>query len=110
MARLDLHADLQRKVRSLPGVEQALRGVAEQIQTEAARTNAVEAVDTGLMTASWRITTVGDGVVRVHNTARSPDNRANYPIFIEWGWRMRNGRHRPGLRILGRAAATARIT
>jgi hypothetical protein len=95
-----------------PKVREAVRDVAESIQTEAARTSAVEAVDTGLYAASWRVTDLTDGTVRVHNTARDRGkdgqggSNFNYPLYaLEHGFRHhRSGKHIEGLRILGRAA------
>lgn len=84
---------------------------AEKIQAQAVRTSAVEAVDTGRYTASWRVTTIRTGrtlVVRVHNKARSPDDGFNYPATLEWGWRTRNGRHILGKHILARSISAAR--
>lgn len=82
--------------------------VAQPIQDEAVRITAAEAVDTGLMAASWRIRR-RIKVVSVGNTARSP-KRAPYPAFLEHGYRLRSGRHMPARRILARAIQTARRT
>jgi hypothetical protein len=89
----------------------ALVQLAEPIQDEAVRITAVEAVDTGLMAASWRITSWRSGGtwrVRIFNRAVNRDSTpaAPYPLFVEIGHRTRNGRHVPGKRILGRALAS----
>ncbi len=90
-------------------MERALRRLAEPIQDEAARITAAEAVDTGLMAASWRIGRKVK-VVTVGNTAHSPQ-RSPYPAYLEHGYRHhQSGRHIPARRILARAIATARRT
>lgn len=78
-----------------PGIRQACTDTAEAIQNQVVQLNAVEAVDTGLMTASWRVTDLSgpSGVtIRVHNTARSEDDY-NYPLAIEVGNSRFRGRH-----------------
>lgn len=92
-------------------MERALRQLAEPIQDEAARITAAEAVDTGLMAASWRITSWRSGGtwrVRIYNRAvnRESTPAFPYPLAQELGWRTRNGRHIAGRRILGRALAS----
>ncbi len=83
--------------------------VAQPIQDEAVRITAAEAVDTGLMAASWRIGRRPQWIV-VGDTAHSPEG-APYPAFLEFGYRHhRSGRHMPARRILARAIATARRT
>ncbi len=75
------------------------------------RLNAVELVDTGLMTASWRVTDVSSptGVTyRVHNTARAEDGVTNYPLLHEWGFRHDNGKHIAGHHIALRSVDAAR--
>jgi hypothetical protein len=69
------------------GVRGGVKDVADKIQDEVVQKNAVEAVDSGLMTASWRVSDVSgpSGVTfRVHNIARSEDDY-NYPLAIEVG-------------------------
>jgi hypothetical protein len=116
VTRVDVHSNAERTVRTLPGVARALQNIAERIQAEAARTAAAEAVDTGLYAASWRVTPLTGGTIRVHNTARDrgKDGQGgtgfNYPIVLEWGYRHRSGRHMPALRILGRAVHTTTRT
>lgn len=92
-------------------MERALRQLAEPIQDEAVRITAAEAVDTGLMAASWRLTTWRSGGtwrIRVYNSALNRESTPAYPYPVgqEFGWRTRNGRHIPGKRILGRALAS----
>jgi hypothetical protein len=105
MATLHIRSGAQQRLerRMLDRVE---REVAHPIQAEAARITAAEAVDTGLMAASWRIGRRLRSVV-VGNTAHSPQ-RARYPAFLEFGYRHhQSGRHMPARRILARAIATA---
>lgn len=94
------------------GVRDALEAIAEKVQTRAAQITAAEAVDTGLMAASWRVTTFqgpNGWQARTWNSARSPEG-APYPIYVEYGYRnSRSGRHIAGRRILGRALDAARI-
>ena len=93
------------------GIRQALEHTAGTVQDEAVRITYAEAVDTGLMAASWRIRPLlrGGWVVRVINTARSPaPERAPYPYFQNFGWRTRSGRHIPGKHILERSIDAAR--
>ena len=92
-------------------MERALRQLASPIQDEAVRITTAEAVDTGLMAASWRLTTWRSGGtwrVRIFNQATNKREvpPAPYALFQEIGWRTRNGRHIPGKRILGRALAS----
>ncbi len=88
-----------------------LRQLAEPIQDDAVRITAVEAVDTGLMAASWKvepILTPQGWMVRVWNSATNREPGGEnfpYPIAQEWGWRTQSGRHVEGKRILGRAIA-----
>lgn len=88
----------------LPLVE---RDIAGPVQDEAVRITVAEAVDTGLMAASWRVRRL-PRAVRVGNTAES-ERDFPYPQAVEWGFRTRNGRHIPGKRILGRATTTAHL-
>jgi hypothetical protein len=94
------------------GIRRALENIGGKVQDEAVRITSIEAVDTGLMTASWRLRPRLERkgwVVRVINTARSePPERASYPYFQEFGWRTRNGRHIPGKHILTRSIDAAR--
>lgn len=104
------HAGIQAFARS-DGVRRALVEIGERVQARAAQITAAEAVDTGRMAASWRIAEIATPrgwIIRVWNKARS-ENDAPYPIFQEFGWRTRNGRHIAGKRILGRALDAARI-
>lgn len=107
MATLHIRSGAQQRL------EQRMLGrirteVAEPIQTEAVRITVAEAVDTGLMAASWRIGT-RPRIITVGNTAHSPE-RAPYPAFLEHGYRHRSGRHMPARRILARAIQTTRRT
>jgi hypothetical protein len=99
-----------RRVMESDAMERALRQLAEPVQDEAVRITAAEAVDTGLMAASWRLTTWRQGGtwrIRIYNRATNKDSQPPfaYPLAQELGWRTRNGRHIPGKRILGRALA-----
>ncbi len=103
-------------------MEQALRHLAEPVQDEAVRITAAEAVDTGLMAASWRLTTWRAGGawrVRIYNKATAGEARRlkglthgldddyAYPLSIEFGYfNRRANRHIAGRRILGRALAS----
>lgn len=95
-------------------MRRGLEDLASPIQDEAVRITAAEAVDTGLMAASWKIEpilTPSGWMIRVWNSATNRDPGGDnfpYPIVIEWGRRTRNGKHIEGLRILGRALAAAR--
>lgn len=100
------HAGIKAWARS-NDMRDGLNQLAEPIQDDAARINSTDAVDTGLMTASWRIEpilTASGWMVRIHNTAESEDG-FKYPLVIEFGRTTENGRHIEGLRILGRALA-----
>lgn len=114
MARFEPnHAGIEAFARS-NGVRDALQEIAERVQARAAQITAAEAVDTGLMAASWRVEMIPPGrqwIARVLNTAtnKESDPPFPYPVAQEWGWRTRHGRHIPGKRILGRALDAARI-
>lgn len=108
MATLNIRSGAQQRLerQMLNRIE---REIASPIQDEAARITAAEAVDTGLMAASWRVGRRFKSVV-VGNTARSPEG-ARYPYFVDQGYRHhQSGRHIPARRILARAIATARRT
>lgn len=93
------------------GIRDALENIAEKIQDSAVQITAVEAVDTGLMAASWRVEMIPAPrrwIARVFNKARSEDDHP-YPIRIEWGWRHhRSGKHIAGRHILARSIDAAR--
>lgn len=113
MARFEPdHAGIRAFARS-DGVRRALEGIADKVHARAAQITAAEAVDTGLMAASWRVTTFqgpGGWVARVYNTARASGGSGDfYGVYQEFGWRTRNGRHIPGKRILGRALDAGRF-
>lgn len=79
------------------------REVADPIQDEAVRITAAEAVDSGLMAASWRVVPQPRSVL-VANKAFSEDNHAPYPAFQEHGYRHhQSGKHMPARHILARA-------
>lgn len=86
-----------------------LHQLVEPIQDEAVRITAAEAVDTGLMAASWKIEpilTPQGWMLRIWNSATNREPGGDdfpYPIVQEFGWNTRNGRHIEGRRILGRA-------
>ncbi len=108
MATLHIRSGAQQRLeqRMLNRIETE---VAQPIQDEAVRITTAEAVDTGLMAASWRIGRRLKAVV-VGDTARSPEG-APYPAFVEHGYRHhQSGRHIPARRILARAVQTARRT
>ncbi len=108
MATLHIRSGAQQRLeqRMLGRIE---REIAQPIQDEAVRITTAEAVDTGLMAASWRIGRRVKIVV-VGNTAHSPEG-APYPYFVDQGYRHhRSGRHIPARRILARAIQTARRT
>lgn len=112
MARFDVnHAGIRAFMRS-DGVRDGLARIAEKVQDRAVQITAAEAVDTGLMAASWRIDRVqgpNGWIVRVWNSARSPEGHP-YPCRIEWGFHHhRSGKHVAGRRILGRSLDAARI-
>lgn len=94
------------------GVRDALERKAENVQARAAQITAVEAVDTGLMAASWRVEMIPaprGWIARIYNRAESAEG-FGYPAAIEFGWRHhRSGRHIAGRRILGRALDAARL-
>lgn len=94
---------LERDPRILAAIR---RRYGEPIQDNAARITAAEAVDTGLMAASWRIRTTARSV-QVGNTAHSPEGFP-YPAAVEFGYRHHSGRHMPARRILARAIDLAR--
>ncbi len=77
----------QRRLLTHPGLAAGLQQIGERIQTEVVRLNADEAVDSGLMTASWRVQ-VHPGNQRISatvgNTAHS-ETGAPYPAFVEFG-------------------------
>ncbi len=107
MARFDPNPAGIKQWASGDNMRDGLHQLAEPIQDDAARINSTDAVDTGLMTASWRIEpilTPNGWMVRIHNTAKSEDG-FGYPEVIEFGRRTENGKHVEGLRILGRAIA-----
>lgn len=93
-------------------VRDALEAVAEKVQARAAQITAAEAVDTGLMAASWRVEMIpapSGWIARVYNKAVSEDDHP-YPARIEFGWHHhRSGKHIAGRRILGRALDAGRI-
>ncbi len=110
MARFEPSTVGIRRLFESDAMERALRQLAEPIQDEAVRITAAEAVDTGLMAASWRLTTWRQGGtwrIRIYNRAvnRRETPPFPYPLAQELGWRTRSGRHIPGKRILGRALA-----
>lgn len=114
MARFDPSTTGIRRLFESDAMRQALERLAEPIQDEAVRITDAEAVDTGLMAASWRLTTWRQGGtwrVRIYNRATNKRESPPfpYPLAVELGWRTRNGRHIPGKRILGRAMAAARL-
>lgn len=111
MARFDVdHQGIANYLRS-DDVRDALEAIAEKVQARAAQITGAEAVDTGLMAASWRVTTIrgpNGWIARTWNSAKSAEG-APYPIYVEFGYRnSRSGRHIPGRRILGRALDAAR--
>lgn len=114
MVRVDINQRGIDQLLASRSIEQAIKDIAEKIQTRAAQLAAAEAVDTGLYAASWRVTTFlgrRGWVARVHNKARSrsPENY-NYPLLaLEYSWRSRAGRHIPGKHILARSIDAARI-
>lgn len=105
MARFDPNpAGIKAWARS-DDMRDGLHQLVEPIQDEAARTTALEAVDTGLMAASWKIEpllTPQGWMVRIWNSAQSEDGY-EYPVAQEFGWRTQSGSHVEGKRILGRA-------
>lgn len=107
IARFDVnHAGIKQWATS-DAMRQGLEDLASPIQDDAVRTTVAEAVDTGLMAASWKIEPLrlpDRWMVRIWNSARSEDDFP-YPIVVEGGRRTRNGKHIEGLRILGRALA-----
>lgn len=113
MARFDPDHSAIARIPHRAEVRDALQAMAERVQARAAQITAAEAVNTGLMAASWRVHAALEGRgwrVRILNHARSPEG-APYPVFQEFGWRHhRSGRHIPGKRILGRALDAARIS
>ncbi len=111
MAKYTLNDAGIRALFASDAMRDALVQLAEPIQDEAVRITAAEAVDTGLMAASWRITewrTADGWRVQIYNRATNKDSEPPfpYPLAQEVGWRTRNGRHIPGKRILGRAIAS----
>lgn len=114
MARVEIH---QRGIDAMMmsnGIRQALVDVAEKIQDEAVRITFNEAVDTGLMAASWRVRERVERrrwVVRVLNTAKNRESSPpfGYPFVQEFGWRTQSGRHIPGKHILARSIGAARL-
>ncbi len=87
MARVVMKSGWEQRLLADRGIHNGISDVAEKIQARAAQINSVEAVDTGLMTASWRVTEVHSGrtfFCRMHNTARS-ETGFNYPLALEWG-------------------------
>ncbi len=94
------------------GMRRGLEGIAGNVQDEAVRITFAEAVDTGLMAASWRLRPRREPkgwVVRVINTARSePPERFPYPYVQEYGRETENGQHIPGKFILTRSIDAAR--
>lgn len=92
-------------------MRRGLEDLASPIQDDAVRITSVEAVDTGLMAASWKvepILTPAGWMVRVWNSATNREPGGEnfpYPIAQEWGFRTHNGKHVEGKRILGRAIA-----
>ncbi len=110
MARIVLHPDLDRRIANHPGVVRAGEQAADRVKTEAVRITVAEAVDTGLMAASWRVTTnpaPRHWIVRIYNAAQSPEDFP-YPYVQEYGWRTLRGRHIPGKHMLARAGQAAR--
>ncbi len=97
MARVVMKSGWEQRLLADRGIHGGIHDVAEKIQARAAQINAVEAVDTGLMTAAWRVTEVPPPaafLMRVHNTARGPaPHRANYPYFLEVGTRYMRAYH-----------------
>lgn len=109
MARFDINEAGIKQWAASDDMRDGLHQFAEPIQDEAVRTTAVEAVDTGLMAASWKIEpilTPQGWMVRVWNSATNREPGGDdfpYPIVIEHGRLTSNGKHVEGLRILGRA-------
>lgn len=93
-------------------VRDALESIADKVQARAAQITAAEAVDTGLMAASWRVDMIpapSGWIARVYNRAESPEG-FGYPAAVEYGFRHhRSGRHIAGRRILGRALDAGRL-
>jgi hypothetical protein len=91
------------------GMRDGLHQLAEPIQDEAVRITAAEAVDTGLMAASWKVESIltpRGWMVRIWNSATNREPGGEnfpYPIVIEFGRTTSTGKHVEGLRILGRA-------
>jgi hypothetical protein len=113
MGRLVMRPRARQTVEGLEGVRRVVHHTASLIQDEAVRLTAAELVDTGLMTASWRITDVSgpSGVTyRVHNTARAPEEEGggNYPLFHEHGFLHNSGKHIAGHHIALRSVDAAR--
>lgn len=101
MARVVMKSGWGQRLLAERGVRGGIKDVAEKIQDRAVEINVAEAVDTGLMAASWRVTEVPNGpsyLMRVHNTARSRPRSgdpggANYPYFLEVGTRHMRAYH-----------------
>ena len=110
--RVDVHQRGIDQMLASDAIRNAIQGIAEKIQARAAQLNAAELVDTGLMTASWRVTTFRGPrgwVARVYNTAKSPEG-APYPLYHEFGFRHhQSGKHIPGKHILARSIDAARL-
>ncbi len=110
--KVDIHQAGIAAMLASDDIRDALQSIAEKIQARAVELTVAEAVDTGLMAASWRVTTFRGPrgwVARTYNSARADGDGAHYAIFQEFGWRTRSGRHVPGKHILGRSIDAARI-
>lgn len=111
MARFDPNPAGIRAWATGDSMRQGLEELASPIQDEAVRITVAEAVDTGLMAASWKVEPIrlpDRWMVRVWNSATNREPGGDdfpYPIVQEFGWRTSNGREIPGKRILGRAIA-----
>lgn len=111
IARFDVNHGGIKQWATSDSMRQGLEDLASPIQDDAVRTTFAEAVDTGLMAASWKIEPIllpGSWMVRIWNSATNREPGGDdfpYPIVVEGGRRTRNGQHIEGLRILGRALA-----
>ncbi len=109
MAKFDANPDGIRQWATSDAMKQGLEQLAEPIQDEAVRITVDEAVDTGLMAASWKIEPLrlpDRWMVRVWNSATNREPGGDdfpYPIAQNFGWRTRSGRHIEGKHILERA-------
>lgn len=96
MARVVMKSGWEQRLLAERGLRGGIKDVAEKIQGRAVEINSVEAVDTGLMTASWRVTEVLTGasfLMRIHNRARDSESNFNYPLAVEVGTRYMRALH-----------------